>query len=84
MTSLDLVGAFEGLWVDIECPDCKISTRVHLKEIIIQSSIICRGCYKSYDLVQSGASGTKSERKIKALEGEMNSFDKMIKINLKF
>ena len=46
MSSLDMVGAFGNVRVDIECPDCKISNRISLKEIIIESSIICRGCYK--------------------------------------
>jgi len=83
MAGLDLVGAFAGLWVDIVCPQCKISNRIRLKEIMIESSIICRGCYKEFHLFEANASGTRSNRQVKSLEDEINNLSQEIVINIK-
>jgi transposase-like protein len=83
MNSLDLVGSFSNLWTEITCPSCKISNRTRLKEILIESSIICRGCYKDYHLVQADASGSRSTRRIKSLEEEINNITKNFVIDIK-
>ncbi len=83
MAGLDLVGAIAGLWVDIVCPQCKISNRIRLKEIMIESSMICRGCYKTFHLIEVDASGTRSNRQVKRLEDEINKLSQEILINIK-
>ncbi len=82
MAHLDLVGSFSNLWTDIECPNCKIENALRLKEVIIESSIICRGCYADVHFVQVNASGYKSKQAAQKLQDSLNELSRDLKIRL--
>lgn len=84
MANLNLTKAFARLWIDIACPDCGLSSRIRLKEVIIESSIICRGCHMDFHLVQSDATGTRTMRRIQELGKQVSEVTRTINVNLKF
>ncbi len=84
MANLNLAKAFARLWIDIACPNCGLSSRIRLKEVIIESSIICRGCYTDFHMVQFDASGSKTKRRIQELGKQVNDVTTTINVNLKF
>jgi transposase-like protein len=83
MSGFDLMGAISQMWIEVSCPTCGISNRVRVKEVLVESSLICRGCYRELHLTQSDASGARTKRGVQELEGVINKFMKTdIKINL--
>ena len=84
MSDLDLATSFSNLWTEITCPNCKIANRIRLKEILIESSIICRGCYKDFHLVQADASGFRSKQSMQQLQEEIEKLSQQLTIRIGF
>lgn len=79
-----LINGFEQSWIDFECPTCKISNSVRLKEIVIGSNILCRGCHCTIRLVQKDSNFSRSMEKLKTLDMQLNNLNKVSHIKLKF
>lgn len=63
-------------WIQVECPNCRIENEVRLIDVLVESTIICRGCYQSLHLIQQDQSATQSFQRVKSLEGESRRFQR--------
>ena len=82
MSEFSFLRAIKKSWVNVTCPRCAISNRVMVREILVESYIVCKGCYIDLHLVQKDASGTRTESSAKRLDKEIIRATKDISMNL--
>ncbi len=61
---MDLTEAFNNQLVVVHCPECTLSLRVKVKDIINESHKICRGCHLVIRLADKNKSGNRGIRMV--------------------
>ncbi len=83
MSGFNYFDLFSENYIEVECPNCKITTQIRMKELIIESRFICRGCYTVIQLIQKDASGNRVVNQIKSIDDQLNDMLKDVSINIK-
>jgi len=83
MSEFNLYNLFLNNYIEAECPKCKITTQIRMKELLVESRFICRGCYTVIKLSHKDASGNRTANQIKDIDNELNDMFKGITFNIK-
>jgi len=50
--------------VELECPGCSYAIEVLLKQIMVEETILCPGCYAEIQLIDEGGSTRKAQSEV--------------------
>jgi hypothetical protein len=67
MTELDYIE------FDIECPRCRFSNPVYLKQVVARDVVICRGCKANLQLDDYLNEGRRTKRQVEASLNELTA-----------
>jgi hypothetical protein len=82
MSGLDFSDMIEYNWIDIECPNCHIENSIQMIQVILESRILCRGCYRSIHLLQKDASGTRIQQSLSAITDALNALSTTLNLKI--
>jgi uncharacterized protein (DUF2225 family) len=71
--------SIDYLEVDIECPKCKYEFQVLLREVKLESIVICHNCKIEIQLKDENASAYSVQSQVSNLVDEMNKMFKKFK-----
>ena len=61
-----------NMWIDIDCPKCKYSFQIQLREAELQSTVYCHNCKCAIQLVDSNASAARGIKSIEDAFDDLN------------
>lgn len=57
-----------AIWEDLTCDHCRLITKVQLRDIKLQRTIVCRGCKRNFRLIDYLGKYIEAERTAKRAE----------------
>ena len=80
---MNILKIFVKQYIDFECPNCRFTAEVTLKEMWLEEKLICRGCKYYVQLSDKEGDVEKSVREInKSLSQLTKTLSKTITIKL--
>ncbi len=83
MGDFGLTNLIGNTWIEIKCPGCGFSNPAREIEVVIESKMLCSGCYSTINLRQESASGTRANQQLRMMEEMILKSLKNIKLELK-